>query len=158
IFRAESFPVMQRSEAPFDPDARFLPEEKRDKGKSLVDKPGQADLANHLIDTLIADEFDVGCLDELPTGAHLDDAFVFPYEYLFGGTAIPMIPFLLSRDLPNQATSKRCYDLGTALRDAIESFPGDLRVGLIASGGLSHQVLDEELDTSVVKALTAGDR
>lgn len=158
IFRAESFPVMQRKDERFDPDARFIPEDRRESAKSVVDKPGKADLATHLIKTLIEDQFDIACLDELPKGVALDDAFVFPYEYLFGGATIPMIPFLLSRDLPNQATSRRCFDVGTALRRAIDTWPADLRVGLVASGGLSHQLLDEELDTTVVKALTGGDK
>jgi hypothetical protein len=158
IFRAENFPVMQRKDKRFDPDARFISEDKREADKHLVDKPGKADLATHLVKELIEDQFDVGCLDELPKGTGLDDAFVFPYEYLFGGATIPMIPFLLSRDLPNQATSRRCYDVGTALRRAVESWPADLRVGFVASGGLSHQLLDEDLDTKVVKALTSGDK
>src|SRR5665213_2016227 len=46
---------------------------------------------------------------------------------------------------------------GVALRRAVESSPLYLRVGLIASGGLSHQIIDEELDRSVIDALIAGD-
>jgi 3-O-methylgallate 3,4-dioxygenase len=63
----------------------------------------------------------------------------------------------LSRDLPNQATARRCYELGLALRRHIESWPPGLRIGLIASGGLSHQIIDEELDQTVIGALVAGD-
>jgi hypothetical protein len=87
----------------------------------------------------------------------LDDAFVFPHDWLFPELSIPMVPLLLSRDLPNQATSKRCYELGIALRKEIESWPKDARIGLIASGGLSHQVIDEGLDRTVIKALENND-
>ena len=157
VFRAPSFPVTKRSHVPFDPDARFVPESERRAETVDVALPGHTDLANHLIDTLIEDDFDISCTDELPKGASLDDAFVFPTEYLFGGTSIPMVPFLLSRDLPNQATASRCYDLGSALRRAIDSWPSDARVGLVASGGLSHQIVDEELDRGIVDALVSGD-
>lgn len=157
ILRAESFPIERRAEKPFDPDARFVDEDKRPKVKDAAEKPGHAALASHLIDALIEDGFDVACTDRLPEGVPLDDAFVFPYEWLLRGTALPLVPFFLSRDLPNQAHPRRCYELGTALRRAIESWPVEARVGLIASGGLSHQVLDEELDRKVIAALTSGD-
>lgn len=157
VFRAESFPVAKRSDQPFDPDARFLPESKRAPIKNIVQNPGQPALANHLIDSLIYDGFDVACTDQLPESVALDDAFTFPYDWLLDGKALPLVPFLLSRDLPNQATAKRCYDLGIALRRAIESWPVDARVGLVASGGLSHQIVDEELDREVIQALVDHD-
>jgi len=69
-----------------------------------------------------------------------------------------MVPFMLSRYLPNQATAARCYALGSALRQAIKSWDTDLRVGLMASGGLSHQIIDEELDHQVIDALVGKDR
>ncbi|MQA64667.1 MAG: hypothetical protein GEU76_02010 [Alphaproteobacteria bacterium] len=156
VFRAESFPVVKRDDQPFDPDARFVSDEKRARERNLADAPGHAALANYLIENLIADDFDVACLDRLHDGAALDDAFTFPYEWLFGGRRIPSVPFLLSRDLPNQATPRRCHAVGIELGRLIRAFPGDARVGLVASGGLSHQVLDEELDRQVVDALAAG--
>ncbi len=156
ILRSETFPVMERAHESYNPDARFIAEEKRPPAVT-TDRPGCADLANHLIETLIDDGFDMACIDRLPDGAALDDAFSFAYNWLFGGKSIPLLPVLLSRDLPNQATSRRCYDLGVALRRRIESCPLDLRVGLVASGGLSHQIVDEELDRTVIDALIAGD-
>jgi hypothetical protein len=158
IFRADSFPVAKRSERPFDPDARFLPEEKRARTTTLVEKPGRSDLANHLIEALIADDFDIACTDQIREGAALDDAFTFPLDWLLDGQTLPMVPFLLSRDLPNQAVPRRCYQLGVALRRAIEAWPSDERIGLVASGGLSHQIVDEDLDRTVVEALVTGDR
>lgn len=157
VLRAASFPVVRRSLQPFDPDARFKDEAKRSRPKETIEKRGEAALGGHLIDTLIADGFDVACTDVLPEGVVLDDAFAFAYDWLLDGASPPMVPFLLSRDLPNQAYPRRCYDLGVALRRAIESWPAAARVALIASGGLSHQVLDEELDQQVVTALVGGD-
>jgi 3-O-methylgallate 3,4-dioxygenase len=51
---------------------------------------------------------------------------------------------------PNPPSAARCYDFGVALGTAIESFPEDLRVGVVASGGLSHFVVDEELAGELV--------
>jgi hypothetical protein len=157
IFRAAGFPTVKRSDEPFDPNSRFLPEKDRKNTKEIIEKPGCADLSNHLIETLIDDGFDMACTDELPEGATLDDAFVFPHDWLFPNLSIPMVPLMVSRDLPNQATPKRCHELGTALRPAIESWGPDKRVGLIASGGLSHQVVDEKLDQTVINGLVEGD-
>ena len=124
---------------------------------AMASMPGQAALANWLIEGLIDDGFDVASIDQLPEGAMLDEAFSFCYKWLFSGKTMPIVPFFLSRDLPNQATPSRCIALGRALRAQIEACPLDLRVGLVASGGLSHQVVDEELDRQVVKALRSGD-
>ncbi|HEV8015063.1 MAG TPA: hypothetical protein VGP48_06000 [Stellaceae bacterium] len=156
ILRAESFPVLERAIEGYNPDARFSAEEGRKASAVTGQMPGSPALANELIAGLIEEGFDVASIDQLPDGAVLDDAFSFAYQWLFAGRAIPIVPFLLSRDLPNQATAGRCYDLGVALRRCIEASPLDLRVGLIASGGLSHQIIDEELDRSVIDALVAG--
>ena len=68
-----------------------------------------------------------------------------------------MVPLMLSRYMPYQPTPARCYAFGTALREVIESWDADLRVGLVASGGLSHQIIDEELDRRVIAALASTD-
>jgi hypothetical protein len=67
---------------------------------------------------------------------------------------IPILPVALNAyNPPNQPTPRRCFMFGRALRRAIESFPGDLRVAIVASGGLSHFVVDEELDNRILTAL-----
>lgn len=156
IYTGEVIPVKRRADEPFDPDARFRPEQ-RSSDISLVDRPAKADLATHMLDYLIQNEFDVACMDGLPEGTAMDDAFTFAYKWIFAGKTFPLLPIMVSRDLPNQATAKRCYDLGSMLRKAIESWPSDARVALIASGGLSHQIIDEELDEKVIAALKSGD-
>jgi 3-O-methylgallate 3,4-dioxygenase len=54
---------------------------------------------------------------------------------------------------PNQPTPKRCYELGRAVRRAVESWDSSKRVAVLASGGLSHVVIDEELDRITIDAL-----
>jgi len=58
---------------------------------------------------------------------------------------------------PNQPTPKRCYQLGRAMRQAISAWPTDQRVGIVASGGLSHFVVDETLDRHVLDILARKD-
>ncbi len=54
---------------------------------------------------------------------------------------------------PNPPLPKRCVKLGAALKELIESYPEDIRVGLIASGGLSHFMVEEDLDRPIIEAL-----
>lgn len=161
IMRAEKFPIAKMSERLFDPEARKhkLDEEKDKYHVRHVDgeRPGHPALATWLVSGLIEDGFDVATHDNFAPDATLDDAFAFVDKWLFDNVPIPIVPFIISRDLPNQATAARCDDLGKALRKRIREWPEKMRVGLIASGGLSHQVVDEELDRTVIKALETGD-
>ncbi len=118
---------------------------------------GYPPLAEHLIADLIDEGFDVASSTELRPEHGLDEAFRTLYDHYEPTGAIPMVPLILSRYLPSQATPRRCHALGGALRRAIESWDSDKRVVLMASGGLSHQILDEELDHIVVDALVEQD-
>src|SRR6266536_6390868 len=74
------------------------------------------------------------------------------------GSTAPMVPVIINTLYPpNQPTPRRCYELGQAMREAIESFPGDQRVAVVGSGGLSHFLVDEEIDRKVVQALRERD-
>jgi 3-O-methylgallate 3,4-dioxygenase len=115
--------------------------------------PTNADLGRHLIEYLIEDEFDVGSssfLDASRGGrAHggIGHAFTYIYNRIMTEGIIPTVPVMLNTYYPpNQPTPKRCYSLGRAIKGAIESWPQKARVGIMASGGLSHFVVDEELD------------
>jgi hypothetical protein len=155
VFRGPSLPVAMKTAERFDPDARF-----REGGRApreIVERPGHPELANHLIDELIKEEFDVACAEKLREGSGLDEAFTLLYEQFLPEGQVPMVPFIVSRYLPYQASSKRCYELGGALRRAIESWESNARVGIMASGGLSHQWIDEELDHLVIDALQERD-
>jgi hypothetical protein len=71
---------------------------------------------------------------------------------------LPIVPVFLNTFFPpNQPLPARCVALGSAIRDAVASYPGDIRIGIIASGGLSHFHVDEDLDRRIVEALHAND-
>jgi hypothetical protein len=118
-------------------------------GGPVVSDP---ELARHLVDSLVTEGFDIGLQKKYGEGIAVQHSYsVMAQHYL--AAPVPLVPFTLSRYLPNQATPDRCYDLGRALRRAIGSWDSSKRVALVASGGLSHQLVDEELDRLVVAAM-----
>src|SRR5262249_60610346 len=70
-----------------------------------------------------------------------------------GGTVPPLRIMVNTYYPPNQPTPKRCYALGQAIRRGIESWDKPARVVIMASGGLSHVVIDEEIDKVTIQAL-----
>ena len=100
---------------------------------------GDADLSWHLIENLVEDEFDiVSCQKML-----VDHGFAVPMALLWPGGApwpvktIPISVNTVQHPLPSPS---RCYRLGQAIGRAIESYPKDLRVVVLGTGGLSHQL------------------
>jgi 3-O-methylgallate 3,4-dioxygenase len=127
-------------------------------GKKEATYPVAADIGKHLIKCLIDEEFDVAHSRMLKPGRGMGHAFSFVYGRIMNGKSIPTVPVMVNTYYPpNQPTPKRCYDLGRAVRSAIEAWPGDARVAVIGSGGLSHFVIDEALDHQVLKAMQSKD-
>lgn len=122
--------------------------------------PGHGPLAEHLIASLQEQSFDVGAIRSVPDhdGLGVGHAFGVVETKLMAPGQIPLVPIFVNTYWPpNQVPVSRCYDLGLAVRRAIDSFPSDTRVAVVASGGLSHFVTDEELDHRVLDACRAGD-
>jgi Catalytic LigB subunit of aromatic ring-opening dioxygenase len=121
-------------------------------GDSQKDRtvPTHSALGRHLIEYLVEAEFDVGRSSFLEGGradGGIGHAFSYVYHRLMTGEVIPTVPIMVNTYYPpNQPTPKRCYDFGRTLRSAIEAWPGKARVAILASGGLSHFVVDEDLD------------
>jgi hypothetical protein len=121
-------------------------------------RPAEAKLGAHLITALRDADFDVSASDRLRPDAGLGHAFAFLYQHLLPGTEIPIVPVMVNTLYPpNQPTPSRCYALGRALRQAIQSWPGNKRIAVIASGGLSHTVIDEALDHRTLDAIVGKD-
>ncbi|QGZ65341.1 gallate dioxygenase [Paraburkholderia acidisoli] len=117
-----------------------------DEGGGVRDLPpvaGNPQFARHLGMSLCADEFDMAFFQDKP----LDHGFFSPMSALLDHdetgwptTVVPLQVGVLQFPIP---TARRCYKLGQALRRAIDSYPDDLRVVVMATGGLSHQVHGE---------------
>jgi len=121
------------------------------------DYPCDAALARHLIAALQQDGFDPSVTRGLAEGQREGHAYSFVHRfYLPDG--VPIVPvFLNAYYPPNQPPPARCLALGEALRRGIEAFPGEARIGVMASGGLSHFVVDEAFDHAVIDALRRKD-
>jgi 3-O-methylgallate 3,4-dioxygenase len=116
--------------------------------------PVKHDMARWLIRQLCDRDFDITAMDGLEPGQSEGHAFQFVHRRLLKEHELPVIPFILNTfDPPNQPTPRRCVALGKALRELVAAWPEDIRVGAIASGGLSHFVVDEVLDQQVISAL-----
>lgn len=116
--------------------------------------PVDSALANHLINHLMDEDFDLAIADNLDEGLGEGHAFGFVHNRLIPGLVLPIVPVFLNTYFPpNQPRPARCFRLGQAIGQAVQSFASDARVGILASGGLSHFTVDEALDFRVMNAL-----
>jgi len=103
---------------------------------------GHLGLSQHIGMSLVADEFDMSFFQGKP----VDHGFLSPLSMLgdengpWAGQVVPLQVGVLQLPIPN---AKRMWKLGKTLRKAIESYPEDLNVAIMATGGLSHQVHGE---------------
>jgi hypothetical protein len=116
------------------------------------------ELAKHLIKSLTDQEFEVTRCSELRPNLGIGHAFAFLYRRVWPECDVPVVPVMVNTYYPpNQPTPKRCYNLGQAVRKALEGWDGGKRVAVMASGGLSHVIMDEEIDKLTVEGLVEQD-
>jgi hypothetical protein len=103
---------------------------------------GHAELAAHVAESLVNDEFDIAVFQDrdLDHGCNSPLGLMWPHEPTWPGKILPLAINVLQYPLP---TAMRCYKLGQAMKRAIESFPEDLKVVVVGTGGLSHQIHGE---------------
>jgi len=100
---------------------------------------GHPELAAHIAQSVILDEFDLTIVNRM----EVDHGLTVPLNLLFGSPQqwpCPVIPLAVNVVLYPPPTGHRCFMLGRALRKAIESWPQDLRVLVLGTGGMSHQI------------------
>jgi 3-O-methylgallate 3,4-dioxygenase len=123
-----------------------------------ADYPCHAGLARHLIAALQQDGFDLSVMRALAEEKREGHAYSFVHRFYTAQHPVPIVPvFLNAYYPPNQPSPPRCLALGEAIRRAIEAFPQDARIGVMASGGLSHFVVDEAFDRALLDALRRKD-
>ncbi len=114
-------------------------------------------LGRHLIERVTAENFEVAAVKHLPRD-ETPHAYGFVYRQIMGDRVAPNVPVALNTYYPpNQPTVRRCYEFGKALARAIKSWESDARVALLASGGLSHFVIDEDVDNAFFDAMRRRD-
>lgn len=100
---------------------------------------GDGDLSWHLVDSVIPEGFDLAIAQRLD----VDHGLTVPLTVLFGSPVewpVKVVPIEVNVVQQPTPTAQRCFDLGRAIGRAVRSFPGDRRVGVIGTGGMSHQL------------------
>ncbi|AKH44233.1 protocatechuate 4,5-dioxygenase beta chain [Altererythrobacter atlanticus] len=100
---------------------------------------GHPELAAHLAEQLVIDEFDMTILNEMD----VDHGLTVPLSLVFGQPEewpCKVIPLAVNVTQFPTPSGNRCFQLGEAIRDAVKSFPQDLNVQVWGTGGMSHQL------------------
>ena len=100
---------------------------------------GSPELAAHLAQSLILDEFDMTIVNDMT----VDHGLTVPLSLVFGQPKewpCEVIPLAVNVVQYPPPTGLRCYKLGQAIKKAVESFPKDLKVMVFGTGGMSHQL------------------
>ena len=117
------------------------------------DYPVASALAVRIVGGLMDRGFDISHSKRLGKEHGEGHAFGFVHRRLMTDAVVPIVPVALNTYYPpNQPRPHRCYQLGQAIRDTLRAADGAVRVGILASGGLSHFTVDEELDRGVLDA------
>ncbi len=131
---------------------------RRFEDKQDAHYPCHPAMALHLINGLVEREFDITTMKALSKDQYEGHAFSFMHRFYLAEGMVPIVPIMLNTYYPpNPPTPARCVALGKAIGELIKTFPGDLRVGFMASGGLSHFQAEEDLDDAVIEAMRRKD-
>ena len=122
---------------------------------------GHPVLASHIAQSVILDEFDLTLINKMD----VDHGLTVPLTLMFGQPKewpCRIIPLAVNVVQFPPPTGNRCWNLGKALRKAVESFPEDLRVVIFGTGGMSHQLqgaraglINKEWDARFLDSLAA---
>jgi protocatechuate 4,5-dioxygenase beta chain len=122
---------------------------------------GHPELAWHIAQSTILDEFDMTIVNRMP----VDHGLTVPLSLMFGQPEkwpCKVIPLCVNVVQYPPPTGNRCFELGKAIRRAVESFEQDLRVVIFGTGGMSHQLqaqraglINKEWDTKFLDDLVS---
>lgn len=121
------------------------------------DYPVASELALDLIDGLLERGFDPAHSKFYADNLGMSHCFGYIYHRVLTDKIWPVVPVNVNTYYPpNQVTPRRAYQIGKAIQDIIKSWPDDLRVVVLATGGLSHFVIDEKFDQEYIEILRSG--
>jgi protocatechuate 4,5-dioxygenase beta chain len=121
--------------------------------------PGHAKLARHIVNEGARRELALAYLRDM----QFDDGFSVPMHYLNPDCAIPLVPVSMNCTVPPIPSPARAYEVGNRMRDVLRAYPGDERIAVLGTGGLSHEPggpryfwVDEEFDLWFLNLLKKG--
>jgi protocatechuate 4,5-dioxygenase beta chain len=140
--------------------AEFAPADEGWGPRPVPTVQGFPELAWHLAQSLILDEFDITIVNQMP----VDHGLTVPMSLMFGEPAewpVKVIPLAVNVVQYPPPTGNRCFNLGKAIRKAVEAFDEDLTVVIFGTGGMSHQLqgpraglINKEFDRRFLDNLT----
>jgi len=119
--------------------AEFKPADEGWGPRPVPNVIGHPELASHIAQSVIQDDFDLTVVNTLD----VDHGLTVPLSLMFGqpeNWPCKVIPIAVNVVLYPTPSGQRCYNLGKALRKAVETFDGDLNVQIWGTGGMSHQL------------------
>jgi protocatechuate 4,5-dioxygenase beta chain len=141
--------------------AEFVPADEGWGPRPVPTVQGDPRLAWHIAQSLILDEFDITIVNNMD----VDHGLTVPMSLMFGEPSawpVRVIPLAVNVVQYPPPTGNRCYNLGKAIRKAVESFDEDLTVVIFGTGGMSHQLqgpraglINREFDTRFLDRLTS---
>ncbi len=118
---------------------KYLPADEGYGRRNVPTCDGYPALSAHIAESLILDEFDIVMSNELD----VDHGLTVPLSIMYDQPEkwpCKVIPFYVGVVQYPQPTGNRCYNIGKAIRKAVDSFPEDITVAILGTGGLSHQL------------------
>jgi len=122
---------------------------------------GYPELGWHIAQSTILDEFDMTIINKMD----VDHGLTVPLSLMFGQPSewpCKVVPLAVNVVQYPPPTGNRCYQLGKAIRKAVESFESDERIVIMGTGGMSHQLqgpragfINKEFDKAFLDGLTA---
>ena len=148
------FTVYVGAEAEASVSLRYF-NESPSANRSRYDVPQR--LGETLVERLMEEGFDVAWSRSLRHPGGLGHAFARPLKFLASDGRFPVLPVMVNTYFPPAPSARRCIEFGKALGRAVAANDAVGKVAVLASGGLSHTRIDEELDRKVIRALEAND-
>lgn len=140
---------------------RYAPADEGWGARKVPDVIGDPDLAWHIAQSCILDEFDLTIVNKMD----VDHGLTVPLSLMFGqpeAWPCKVVPLAVNVVTYPPPTGNRCYALGEAISRAVASYPADLNVQVWGTGGMSHQLqgpraglINQEWDTRFLDDLTA---
>jgi protocatechuate 4,5-dioxygenase, beta chain len=119
--------------------ASFAPADEGWGPRPVPSVDGDPELAAHIAQSLIQQDFDLTIINRM----EVDHGLTVPLSLMFGQPArwpVRVIPLAVNVVLYPPPSGQRCYELGKAIRRAVESYDADLSVQIWGTGGMSHQL------------------
>ena len=121
-------------------------------------------MAAHVLDRALEEGFDLAAIKSWPSTSNdhfhigTPHAFSWIIRRIMRDNPVPILPIFTNTFFPpNQPTAKRCFELGEFVARALKSWERDCKVGLFASGGMTHFVIDEAEDKKLIDAIQQRD-